>query len=96
MSNERKRRQEAKELVKLLSSHMNSFAKDYSDFVEMVVYQEHRTLQQNTMRLVLQLIQGWAKAHDDNRYDLRNEATCKAAKKIMELFDNEIPFLPVV
>lgn len=48
---------------------------------------EHRTLQQSTMRLFLRTIEEWSKQEN---YDLRNEQTIKICKKIMEaLGDNK-------
>lgn len=54
----------------------------------------HRTLQQQGMDLFLNMCQQWAENYDNGLYDLRNEQTCKNAKKIVETLDiNKMPLI---
>lgn len=55
----------------------------------------HRTLQQNKMRFVLEMIKVWAEMYRDGWYDLRSEATCQLASKIVEAFEDDF-HMPVV
>ncbi len=50
---------------------------------------EHRTTQQNIMRLMLAIIRGLAENFDKGYYDDRNEATVRLAKKIVESIEGE-------
>lgn len=84
----------SKELVNDLSSFINfSDDDDLHEFAERMT-QDHRTLVQKKMKLVLYFIEELAKLHDSNYYDLRNEASCKLAKKIVETFDKYDRMLP--
>lgn len=84
----------SKELVNDLSSFVNfSDDDDLHDFAEQMT-RDHRTLVQKKMKLVLYFIEELAKLHDSNYYDLRNEASCKLAKKIVETFDKYDRMLP--
>jgi len=48
----------------------------------------HRTLQQSVFSLFMKCIEEWAHAWEEERYDLRNEFTCKKSFEIMKgIFD---------
>ncbi len=53
-------------------------------FVEKITRRTHPTLQQGTAQLFLAVFKRWAEIGDEGRYDLRNEDTIEAAKKIRE------------
>jgi hypothetical protein len=59
------------------------------------VQQTHRTLQQNFFgHVVVGVIKDFAKRHDEGYWDLRNEASCKTAKKIEPVIkDAYFPFV---
>lgn len=57
---------------------------------------DHRCIQQNQFRLIMQIIQAWADRGKTGRYDARNEATCKYSEKIMELMEKEGLYLPYI
>lgn len=76
-------RLKAKEAVENLSNYTNNIGNDPVHFAEAVMTQ-HRTLQQNMARCFFQCIYAWAVQYKDNRYDLRNEETCKIASLIVD------------
>lgn len=59
------------------------------------ISQTHRTLQQNFFRdILLVCIKNFARRYDDGQYDLRNEESCKIAKKLMPIIkDAGLPFI---
>lgn len=78
------------------------FARDFSNFVNDMrdgpkaaaveaMLRDHRTLQQGMMRFFMQFVEGMA----DQRSDLRNEASVKLAKAIMDL-PIEVRSLPYI
>ena len=73
---------EAKKVVKQLSDFVNAYDHQGREFVEGVM-KEHRTLQQSMFRLFMECIVTWSKLSVEY-YDLRNEATVKTSKKIMD------------
>ena len=56
----------------------------------------HRTLQQNKMRLIVEMLKIWAKMYARGEYDLRNEATCEVAWEIIQAVPAEKLWLPTV
>lgn len=51
---------------------------------------DHRTLQQGLMRdLVMPMLRQWAQDYTENRYDLRNQATVKAAYDAVKAIDGD-------
>lgn len=67
-------------LAKALGDYVNNYNHDHGAFVDTVT-SLHRTLQQNTMRLLLKLIRAWS---ESLYFDDRNEATVKLCGVIME------------
>lgn len=57
------------------------------------MHKEHRTLQQNFMRLILEYIKSTA---EQECYDDRNEASVLAAKKLQKVIEKENIFLPYI
>lgn len=89
--------QEADELGRKLSDFVNTFNDaEVAEALGRAVRNQHRTLQQNTMRFVISLLQGWARDLEENRYDARNEATVRLAKKLLEGHDRYDLLLPTI
>lgn len=69
-------------------------AEEFSDFVNVNsskkqefangVTSSHRFLQQEMFLSMLKCMENWAEAHEDNRYDARNEYTVKASQIMIE------------
>ena len=56
--------------------------------------QQHRTLQQSSMRAIYELIGRWAEMGRTGQYDLRNEATVKFCQEIVSKCEgNNLPFI---
>ena len=66
-----------------LSNAMNSSTFDAVEFAQQV-RRDHRTLQQNTMRAVLELLKQWAEDAETGHFDARNEATVKASQAVVD------------
>ena len=81
---EEKRKERAKEAVDVLTTALNDMGFDKKNFIE-AMSREHRTLQQNFSRLVLQWIEH--KATDEYLVDGRNEGSKTVAKKLLEGFN---------
>ena len=85
-------RKDTKEIVNTLSRFVNVYGNGhYKEFAKEMMY-EHRTLQQNCMRLFMSVIKEWS---EQKSYDARNEATILLSRKIMESVkdDNYLPFI---
>lgn len=85
----------AAELVRLMDEYVNSHGdSDFAKVAEEVTTRVHRTLQQKLMGLFVAVIASWA-AKTEHQYDLRNEATVKLAKRIIEAtgdkYDRHLP-----
>lgn len=80
------------DLSKALNS-MNSNKEVIRGFVDGLT-QQHRTLQQCSMRAIYALIQRWAKMAEDGQYDLRNEGTVNFCQEIVDKCrENNFPFI---
>lgn len=75
----------AGEAVQNLTNFVNKYTCPEKVFARLMM-NEHRTLQQSTMRLFMATIEEWSK---QEHYDLRNEQTIKICKKIMEALGDE-------
>ena len=72
------------EIVKEISSYVNSMNSSYEEFARLMSY-EHRTLQQNFTKLCI----AWLRQlSETENYDLRNEASIKFAKSIKDKLVN--------
>jgi len=82
----RKDIEKGKEIAKQFSDALNSFTPDnvVKGFVEGIT-RNHRTLQQSSMDAIMSVIREWAKMYDEKCFDLRNEATCKLCKSIVDM-----------
>jgi hypothetical protein len=81
----------ASKAVQNLTKFVNNLSCPMKMFTKLMM-QEHRTLQQSTMRLIIATIEEWSKQEN---YDLRNEQTIKICKKIMDAINDEkhLPFV---
>ena len=83
-------------IAKDLSNALNSMTFDkevIKGFVDSMT-QQHRTLQQSSMRAIYSLIQRWAVMAGEGQYDLRNEATVKFCQEIVSKCENNnLPFI---
>jgi len=78
-------RKSVEKIVEDLGDFVNDFSCDAKGFAEAVM-REHRTLQQNLMRVFLKTIEEWAK---QKHSDLRNEYTVETSRKIICFLERE-------
>jgi hypothetical protein len=84
----------SEDVADLLADAVNSSMFDEDEFARQVTHKTHRTLQQSIFKTFKACVGYWAKFEKEGMYDLRNEATCKASKKVEEaLKDEYIPFV---
>ncbi len=85
------------EMAEMLEEFANgASSKDMAAFTEKVTDGIHRTLQQKCMRLFVACIEAWAsRAERPGLYDMRNEATVKLCKKMVDAtgdkYDRHLP-----
>jgi len=84
---------EGKEMANQISCFVNSFNTDKINACAEQMTKEHRTLQQNMMRMFIKFVELEAKQDD---YDLRNQASIRLSRKIVELIEKESVSLPYV
>lgn len=88
-------KERAKNSIKTISELVNNF--HYGDQVEeffKALTCQHRTLQQNVIRLFLKVIKKYG---DLERFDPRNEASVKACKELAEFItERNLDGLPTV
>lgn len=85
------------QMARLLGEFVNANGKStYAQVAQEIVTREHRTLQQNIMGFFVAVIEAWATLPED-RYDLRNEATVRLARKIVagtgDKYDRHLPHI---
>jgi hypothetical protein len=85
-----------KELAEAVCSTLNSF--DNRETVEEFVTtlcNQHRSLQQRTMVLVLDIISAYAKMFEEHQWDLRNEVAVTLCHDMKEAFGDRfhMPFI---
>lgn len=66
------------------------------EVAEYLSQRTHRTSQQTTMRLVINLIKSWALMYQERNFDLRNEATCRICAEIEKHFPDGDLYVPLV
>jgi hypothetical protein len=72
-----------------------SNAREIAVFTD-TVRSQHRTHQQNLMRMFMGMIKVWADEYDRGRYDARNEETCEFARKIQNLVEDNRTYFPFI
>ena len=80
-----------KDLAKEIGSSLNTFSFDKKGFCETMM-REHRTIQQNFMRLIRDYMRFVAE-QPDYMFDGRNEASRDFARKVAEIEDNQLPMI---
>lgn len=83
-----------KELARVVADSLNSFNFNNDEFCKQMKF-EHRTIQQNFMRLVRRYIEDTASAEKWD-YDDRNEASVMFARAIMQNVDPDDMRLPFI
>jgi transcriptional regulator with XRE-family HTH domain len=79
-------RKKGSDLAQAMTSFVNGSGKDdYKDFCQTMV-SEHRTLQQLSMKLMVQMVRTWA---DTPYYDARNEDTVLMCKRLVKAIDED-------
>ncbi len=73
----------AEKTVQQMTDYVNNFSVNETEFI-VAMSHEHRTLQQSFTRLVFKWLEYCAT--DDYRHDLRNEATHRISKEVVEAF----------
>lgn len=91
---ERERSQKAAEAIRELSNYVNGNHGAYKPLVE-AMREEHRTLQQAMTGFMLAWFCDLA-SRRESEYDLRNEASVRLAKKIVEKFEEMQWGLPLI
>ena len=85
------------ELFEELYNRLNRMNREdeIKDALEKTLGHLHRTLQQNFFRhLIVPAVQYFAKQHEAGWYDLRNEASCETAVKMLPIVDEAaLPFI---
>jgi hypothetical protein len=71
---------EAQQAADALTDYVNVLGRRYSGFVAAIL-RSHRTLQQNVMRMFMELVKAWS---EQRHYDDRNAGTIELAKLIVE------------
>lgn len=87
-----------KEAAESLENWANSASREaVAEFVEHITRRTHRTIQQRLMGVIVGCVEAWAEAFDSKRFDARNEATCKLAKRFCEgsgdKYDRQLPYI---
>lgn len=89
--------EKARQIVRQIADALNTMGKNehfQNAFVDEMTCRTHRTLQQSVARLLVRVFEGWAEMGDRGTFDLRNEDTVEAAKKVREaLKDHALPFI---
>lgn len=80
------------ELAKEVANGINNMCFSDEEFCK-EMHKQHRTLQQNFMRLIVEYIRTTA---EQEFYDDRNEASVEAAKKLLKTIEDENIFLPYI
>jgi hypothetical protein len=82
---------DAQQAADALTDYVNVLGRKYGAFVTAILG-SHRTLQQNVMRMFMQLVKAWSEVEFT---DMRNEGTVTLAKQIMEAVGDRV-YLPHV
>jgi len=94
---DRKCKERIKDIIDKLFTELNRMGNErkVGEFVTEAIRYQHRTLQQNYFsNVILPSIKDFAKRYDEGQFDLRNEESCKLAKKIEPVVkDVYLPFI---
>jgi hypothetical protein len=87
-----KREREAKDVVRSIETVINRMgSRELQDEITSALANNHRTLQQNTMKFFMEFVAKMSQ----NRTDLRNEASVNLAKQIMAIPERDriLPYI---
>lgn len=85
---------DGKEMADLLGDFVNPMHHDSQGFVEGIMRQ-HRTLQQETFKLMWKCIEKWSEIYELGHYDERNGDTCRLCNEIYKAHKDSI-YLPYI
>lgn len=85
-----------KELADTISNFTNSLHHGYLKELGIAMTQDHRTLVQSKMHIVMSFLSELSDMHAHGHYDLRNEAACKLADKMLSALSEQDKCLPFV
>lgn len=94
---QRKNYSEGREQAKILCNtvnHMGQGKEFIQGFIEEFCNRQHRTLQQQAGKVIYALLQNLAKKYRAKEYDLRNEALCSFADRVIDQFPDE--YFPLI
>ena len=94
------REEQAKEAAQTMTKMVNQLGPGHwAEFVDVILNQSHRTLQQNVGKVMIQLIKGWAEKYEAGEYDERNAKICFLSHMIdvtMSEDDPDWDYLPTI
>ena len=94
---DRKCEERINDIMGQLFSELNRMGNEekVGQYVINAIRRNHRTLQQNYFgHVILPSIMDFAKRYDEDNFDLRNEMSCRLAKKIEPVIkDAHLPFI---
>lgn len=89
IDNEFSKKDTGKEVADVIVRFSNSMSPDTEGFVKEIT-NSHRTLQQNVFRIFKETLKEWASVSENElMYDLRNEATVKQSKMMIDATKEE-------
>jgi hypothetical protein len=89
-----KERKECEEIFSKMFHKINGADRELTKVFKEKLSTEHRTLQQGFWRMVVELIIQTSEV-PENRYDLRNEASVKMCKEIVDKLGDKL-YLPLI
>lgn len=86
----------SEETAKNLSRFVNCADEVDLDQLATKMINDHRTLVQKKMRLVMLFVEKLYEIYQHDYYDLRNEQACKTAEKICKATDKYDRYMPLI
>jgi hypothetical protein len=84
------------ETAENLSRCVNAGCEDDLNYLATKMVDDHRTLVQGKMRLVMLFVEKLNDLYQQGYYDLRNEHACKVAEKICKATDKYDRYMPLI
>ena len=87
------------EVAEAISKLVNkmSGSRDIAKSLGKQMANDHRTLVQTKMLIILEFLKELNTCYETNRYDARNEASCKLANKMLDaLSPEDIEYIPYI
>lgn len=79
-----------------ISKIVNAGTSDDINYLAKQMASDHRTLVQGKMNLFIAFVNELAVSYERDNFDLRNQAACELAKKIVDQFDLKGNRLPTI